>query len=132
MDRLLDQARSGPSFLRQPAVAQLVWDSIQYGVEIGHYELHSWVIMANHVHLLVTPCVNLSKLLCSLKGATARRANELLGRTGQAFWQDESYDHLVRSGEEFRRIQLYIENNPVTACLAGRAGEYCWSSAGRP
>src|SRR5579871_6732100 len=53
MDRLLDGARSGPTFLRQPAIAQLVWDSIQYGVELRHYELHSWVIMPNHVHLLV-------------------------------------------------------------------------------
>jgi putative transposase len=56
----------------------------------------------------------------------------LLGRTGQPFWQDESYDRLVRNGEEFGRIQRYIENNPVATCLVARPEEYLWSSAGRP
>ncbi|MEX2261754.1 MAG: transposase [Bryobacteraceae bacterium] len=132
MDRVLDQARCGPTFLRQPAIAQLVLDAIEYGAEIGHYEMHSWVIMPNHVHLLLTPHVSVSKLLGSLKAATAKRANLLLRRTGRPFWQDESYDHLVRSGEEFRRIQRYIANNPVTAGLATRPEEYAWSSARRP
>jgi REP element-mobilizing transposase RayT len=132
MDKLLDQARSGPMFLRQPEIAKEVLASIEYGAEIGHYQMHSWVIMPNHVHLLLTPHVRVSKLLCSLKAATAKRANLLLRRTGQPFWQDESYDHLVRDGDEFRRIQRYIENNPVAACLVARPEEYSWSSAGRP
>jgi putative transposase len=87
--------------------------------------------MPNHVHLLVTPHVSLSKLLASLKGATARRANLLLGRTGERFWQDESYDHLVRTEEELQRIAWYIESNPVMAGLAARAEDYEWSSAGQ-
>jgi len=132
MDRLLDQARSGPMFLRQPDIAQLVLASIDYGAGIGHYQLHAFAIMSNHVHLLLTPHINVSKLLCSLKRAIARRANLLLERTGQPFWQDESYDHLVRNSDEFRRIQRYIENNPVAAGLATRPEEYPWSSSGRP
>ncbi|HTT61600.1 MAG TPA: transposase [Bryobacteraceae bacterium] len=132
MDRLLHQVRCGPTFLRQPETAQLVLDSIDYGAVLGQYALHSWVIMPNHVHLLITPLVHPSRLLGSLKAATAKRANQLLGRTGQAFWQDESYDHLVRNREEFRRIQLYIENNPVTAFLVATAEGYPWSRAGRP
>ncbi len=132
MDRLLDHARYGPTFLRQPAVAQQVQASLEYGVQLGHYHLHAWVIMPNHVHLLFTGQVSVSKLLGSLKAASAKRANLLIGRTGQPFWQDESYDHLVRNGEEFRRIQRYIENNPVTACLVAHPEEYAWSSAGRP
>jgi putative DNA methylase len=131
MDRLLDHARCGPVFLMQSAVAELVLASIQYGTEIGHYELHAWVIMPNHVHLLLTPRVSASKLLGSLKSATGKRANLLLQRTGQPFWQDESYDHLVRNDEEFRRIRRYIENNPVTAGLAAKPEEYEWSSAGQ-
>jgi REP element-mobilizing transposase RayT len=117
MDRLLDQARSGPTFLRQPAIARQVLASIEYGAERGDYTLDAWVIMPNHVHLLLTPQVNVSKLL---------------GRTGQPFWQDESYDHLVRRDEECRRIKHYIQNNPVTAGLAVNAEDYAWSSAGRP
>jgi REP element-mobilizing transposase RayT len=132
MDRLLDQARCGPTFLKQTAIAELVLASINYGVELQRYEMHSWVIMPNHVHLLLTPRVGASRLLGSLKGAIAKRANLLLKRTGEPFWQDESYDHLVRNGEEFRRIGRYIENNPVTAGLVARSEDYVWSSAGRP
>jgi putative transposase len=129
MDRLLDQARCGPTFLRKHAIAELVLASLQHGSEIEHYELHSWVIMPSHLHLLLTPQVSLSKLLGSLKAATAKRANLFLQRTGQPFWQDESYDHLVRSGDEFQRIRRYIENNPVAAGLAGTPEQYLWSSA---
>ena len=85
MDRLLDQARCGPTFLRHPAIADLVLASLLYGAEIAHYELHSWVIMPNHLHLLLTPRINASKLLGSLKSVTAKRANLLLNRTGLPF-----------------------------------------------
>ena len=110
----------------------MVLDSIERGAALGQYDLHAWVIMANHVHLLLTPRVNVSRLLCSLKAATARRANLLLQRTGKPFWQDESYDHLVRNAGEFERIQAYIENNPVKACLVATPDEYLWSSGRRP
>ncbi len=93
LDRLLDQARCGPTFLRQPAVAQEVFASLEYGAGRGDYELHAWVIMPNHVHLLFTPHVSVSRLLGSLKSASAKRANLLLKRTGRPFWQEESYDH---------------------------------------
>lgn len=91
-------------------------------------DLHSWVIMPNHVHLLLTPGVSISKLLNSLKAVTARRANLILQKTGKPFWQDESYDRLVRNRDEFRRIQNYIENNPVTAGLVGTPEQFPWSS----
>jgi putative transposase len=48
-------------------------------------------------------------------GITARRANAMLGLTGKSFWQDESYDHLVRNDSESDRIRNYIEQNPVRA-----------------
>jgi putative transposase len=69
-----------------------------------------------------------SILLRSLKGHTAREANRVLGRTGEPFWQRESYDHWVRSSGEFSRIVTYIENNPLKAGLVHRAEEYLWSS----
>ena len=64
----------------------------------------------------------------SLKRFTAREANRMLGRTGQAFWQEESYDRLVRDETEFRRITRYIEMNPVNAGLAVSPEEFPWSS----
>jgi hypothetical protein len=85
IDRQLDGARSGPMFLRDDAIASLVATSLHRGVELGHYELGSWVIMANHVHVLLLPKVPVSQLMKSLKGYTAREANRALSRTGTPF-----------------------------------------------
>ena len=128
MDRLLDAARLGPTYLAMPFVAQIVVDSLQHCGK-RDYELHTWVIMPNHVHLLATPYTDVSKFMRRLKGYSAREANVQLRRTGQTFWQEESYDHLVRTAEEFRRIEGYILNNPVKAGLARTPEDYRWSSA---
>jgi len=131
MDRLLDETRSGAFYLRQPAVADMIVEAIQFNAgTLGHYVLHAFVVMPNHVHLLTTPAVPLPKLTKSLKGITAKRANAMLGSTGRPFWQEESYDHLVRHEREFGKIRNYIEGNPVRAGLVREAGEYRWSSAG--
>lgn len=133
MDRLLDEARCGPFFLRQPSVAQMVVDAIHYNAyTLEHYTFHAFAVMPNHVHLLVTALVPLPKMMKSLKGITAKRANEMLGLTGNSFWQEESYDRLVRDRREFEKIQSYIEENPVRAGLVRDAAEYRWSSAGWP
>ena len=87
--------------------------------------------MPNHVHLLITPQTDVPKLLQKLKGSTARQANHWLGRTGTPFWQEESYDHLVRNSPEFVRIEKYIVQNPVQAKLVQSAEEYPWSSASK-
>ena len=130
MDRLLDQAVAGPRFLQQPEIAQIVADALCSGEhQFKRYELHSFVIMPNHVHILVTPNVVATRWLGPLKGLTAYHANQSLGRTGQPFWQEESYDHLVRSPVEMARIQAYIEQNPVSAGLVTAAERFCWSSA---
>ena len=127
MDRLLDEGRVGPTWLRMPAVENVVIAAIRKGTP-GDYVLHTWVVMPNHVHLLLTPKIEPSVALRRLKGASARAANELLGLTGQPFWQDENYDHLVHSQAEFERIENYILQNPVRAGLARVEEEYPWSS----
>jgi putative transposase len=130
MDRFLDRATSGPLYLRRPEIAELVVAALQDGQNKFHrYELHAFVVMPNHVHLLATPKVLSGQWLAPLKGFTAHGANALLGIHGQPFWQDESYDRLVRTGAEFNRIQAYIEWNPVTAGLAADPAQYRWSSA---
>jgi REP element-mobilizing transposase RayT len=130
MDRYLDTTRDGPMWLRQEDVARIVVEALYRGVDSAHYRLAAWVIMANHVHVLLLPLISPPRLLASVKGASARDANRLLGRTGETFWQAESYDHWVRNQAEFARIVAYIENNPVSAGLVTRAEDYCWSSAG--
>src|SRR5215813_9485334 len=102
LDRLLDEARTGPFYLRQPELADMVVEAIWYNAQVlKHYELHAFVVMPNHVHLLATAAVPLPKLTQSLKGITAKRGNATLGLTGSAFWQDESYDHVARNEPEF-------------------------------
>jgi len=129
MDRLLDTTPTGPFFLRRPEVARLVVDSLQQGEERFHrYQLHAYVVMPNHVHFLVTPRVVAIRWLGPLKGFTAHEANRILGSAGMRFWQDESYDHVVRDGQ-FDRIRDYIEWNPVKAGLAMKPEHFPWSSA---
>ena len=130
LDRQLDVPRNGPMYLRRPDIAQIVVGSIHKGASLGHYELGAYVVMANHVHLLIRPLVAPDRLLKSLKGATAREANRLLARTGEPFWQKESYDHCVRNQIEFEKIRTYIETNPVKAGLVRNPEDYPWSSAG--
>jgi putative transposase len=130
MNRLLDNARTGPLYLGRPDIAAVVLESIHFRHEVSRdYDLHSFVVMANHVHLLMTPCGDVSKMMQSIKRFTARECNKILGLTGQPFWQDESYDRLVRDETEFRRIARYIEMNPVKAGLVAMPEEFLWSSA---
>jgi hypothetical protein len=56
-----------------------------------------------------------SRFLKTVKGYTAREANRLLERTGQPFWQAETYDHWVRDEKQAERIRVCVENNPVQA-----------------
>jgi putative transposase len=123
MDRLLDQACTGPLHLRRPDIAQLVVDAIHYRQQhLQHFQLHSYAVM------LITPLVQVSKAMHSLKRFTAREANRILTLSGP-FWPDESYDHLVRDEAEFRRIVNYIELNPVKAGLVTTPEAFLWSSA---
>jgi REP element-mobilizing transposase RayT len=130
MHRILDNARSGPLYLARPEIAVLVVEAVHYRDRVSReYDLHSFVVMANHVHLLITPLVDVSKMMQSLKRFTARECNKRLGLTGQPFWQDESHDRLVRGQTEFRRIARYIEMNPVNAGLVTMPEDFQWSSA---
>jgi putative transposase len=129
IDRYLDSRSTGPLWLRRPEVASIVVASLRYGAsDLGFYEMHAYVVMPNHVHLLVTPKISPLRFLKSIKNYTARQANVVLGRTGRPFWQSESYDRWVRNSREHERIRSYIEENPVRAGIAGCAESYPWSS----
>jgi REP element-mobilizing transposase RayT len=129
-DRSLDRA-PGPHHMKNPAIACVVSSAIKYGADpLRLYALHAWVAMSNHVHLLIEPHVELRRITESIKRYSARKANKILALTGQPFWQIESYDHWVRTNDEFDNIIRYIEFNPVKAGLVANPEEYPWSSAG--
>ena len=129
-DRELDLSATGPRWLQDECVAQCIFDALQYGErELGLNQLRAWVLLANHVHILIYPQAKLSRITKAIKNFSARKANMILKRTGQPFWQDESYDHWVRSREEMARIVRYIESNPVRAGLVETVEAWRWSSA---
>ncbi|GAB3868127.1 transposase [Hymenobacter segetis] len=116
-DDQLNKGEYGPTYLRQLAIATLVAESLRYFDGNG-YDLRCYCLMPNHVHLVVRVLEEappLVKTLQRLKSYTATQANKLLGRTG-AFWQAESYDHVVRKGE-LERVVAYVLENPVKAGL---------------
>ena len=130
-DIALDAAGSGPLWLKDDRVAELAGAAIARVAEQGLGRVHAWVVMPNHVHVLMEPKVEIGRITQRLKGRTAREANVVLGRTGQHFWQEESFDHWVRHEAELVKIKKYIEENPVAAGLVEQAEDWKWSSAGR-
>jgi REP element-mobilizing transposase RayT len=117
-------------WLQRPEIAILVVDTLKY-FEGVRYNLHAWVVMPNHVHVVVRPIepYTLSAILASWKTFIARRANQIMGRSGEAFWQRESYDHCCRDEEDLLHCSEYTLNNPVKAQLCERIEDWRWSSA---
>jgi len=129
-DSSLDKATTGPLWLKEPRIAACVVGAMYRGESVlRQYTLHSFVVMPNHVHLLITPNIPICRITNVLKGVSARDANRILMRRGKHFWQDESFDHWVRTPTQFNRIRSYIEANPVSVGLASKPEDWPWSSA---
>ena len=129
LDRILDAAKAGPTWLSDPEIAACCQFTLLHGARLGRYELFAYVIMPNHVHVLMQPHIPLARITNSVKGIAARNANVLLGRKGLPFWQDESFDHWIRHSAQLERVRHYIEHNPVKAGLTAAPESYPWSSA---
>ena len=129
IERYLDRG-VGECHLKRPEIAKMVVEALLFFHE-QHYVLDEWVVMPNHVHLIVWPMPNhtLSEIVRSRKRQTARQANIMLGRTGETFWQHEPYDHWIRNDAEKSRIRRYIRQNPVKAGLCVSPEAWPWSSA---
>ena len=121
IDRWLDDGH-GSCVLRDVGVRRLVEESLKH-FEGERYWNFSWVIMPNHVHVLVAshPDWLLEKVLHTWKLRSARKINEALGQQGQ-FWQHDYFDRLIRDGGHFESVVRYIRRNPVKARL--RADEF--------
>ena len=115
-------AGSGSCVLKEEKIARIVANALRH-FNHQRYILDEWVIMPNHVHVLVKPLGNhqLSDILHSWKSFTANEINKQLGRKGQ-LWMHESYDHIVRNERAFEAIRKYIRENPQKAKLS--VGEF--------
>jgi type I restriction enzyme R subunit len=118
----------GACVLRLPEHWQEVAKSLRH-FDGDRYDLTEFVVMPNHVHLLAAFSDEASMLAqCeSWKHFTATQINRRIGRKDR-FWQQDGFDHLVRSAEQFDYYRRYIANNPIRANLP--AGEYVhWSKS---
>jgi len=107
-------------------------EALRYGALVRNsYELGAWVVMPNHVHLVILPHEPLPGIVRCLKHATAYRARKILNLPPGPFRQREYYDHWIRSRKELDRITAYIERNPVAAGFVAPPEEWPWSSAKR-
>lgn len=145
-EEVLHQEQTGPTWLKDKRIAQLVVDSLRHR-DGQTFRLDTYCVMSNHVHILLTPKLSeqdlreemtpeglrfvssqppLSAIMHAVKGYSAHEANQVLNRKGQ-FWERESYDHEVRNDSEFARIVKYILNNPVKAGLVAGWRDWPWS-----
>jgi type I restriction enzyme R subunit len=120
-------ASHGACVLKHPNVAKIVAESLQK-FDGERYELTDFVVMPNHVHLLAT-FQNEDLMLVQCEGwkhYQAVQINRAIGSRGR-FWQQDGFDHLVRSAEQFDHFRRYIADNPKKARLS--VGEYItWSN----
>jgi len=138
-DSLLDGAETGPTWLVQDSIAQIVVDAMLKR-DHNDYDLVAYTVMPNHVHLIISTEdlgrgssrqrivaeTSVQRVCRLLKGATAYACNRALNRSGQ-FWQHESYDHLIRSDEELERTIWYVLNNPVKAGFVATWEQWRWN-----
>ena len=115
LHRLVDQYEDtghGQCFLADSRVADVMRQALEHD-DGKKYDLLSYCIMPNHVHVLVYVYegVSLSSVMHSWRSYTAHEANKILGRVGE-FWMKDYYDRYIRNADHYRAVVQYIEHNP--------------------
>jgi len=111
-------------------LAKIVVEQIASCRDRGFYELHAFVLMPDHLHMLMTPGddTTIEKAVQMIKGGSAHRIGT---EKPQLFpiWHRGFHDRWIRDAEQFFNAKSYIEMNPVKAKLVEAVGQYAWSSA---
>ena len=118
----------GKCWLRRRNVAELI-EKVLLEADGRDYRMQAWVVMPNHVHLVVDVWdAPLTKLINGWKGKSSRLASVVLRSSGQ-FWQEDYFDTLIRDEAHLKRAIRYTEQNPVKVFLATAARNWPWCSA---
>lgn len=145
-EEILHRAETGPMWMQNENVAETVAENL-HRLDGEACRLDAYTIMSNHVHALFKPYLSetelretrdetghlafigehpgLARIMHALKGRSARECNSILSRSG-AFWEHESFDHVVRAGS-FNKTIRYILNNPVKAGLVKDWRKWRWN-----
>jgi len=112
----LDQGHGG-CILNNQEFSKMVEQTLLY-FDGDRYRLGDYVIMPNHVHLILMPINQhrLSDIMHSWKSFSAQQINKQRGKKS-ALWMDESFDHMIRKESSLSKFQQYIRDNPKTAFL---------------
>jgi len=121
-------AQRKPLFRYEPNAQLLLNTLLDYRAQ-QKYLLHEFVIMPDHLHLLITPAHNLSleRAIQFVKGEFSYRLKSKF-----TVWQESLTNHRIHDEEDWERHREYIRMNPVPAGLMGRPEEYPYSSAAFP
>jgi putative transposase len=107
--------------------AALFLETLQHYRRAGNYKLHAFVVIPDHIHLLLSPTgIALERVMGLIKGVFSHRLGSKL-----PVWQRGFTDHRVRDSNEFEMRRRYIHDNPVRAKLVELPGLYPYSSAYR-
>lgn len=119
----------GSCALKHDGAAALVEQAL-FHFDGGRYRLLAWVVMPNHVHVVVETLQGwqLGGIVKSWKAFSAAGINRLLGRRG-TLWQPDYFDRRIRGDHHLAAAVRYVEDNPVTAGLVARPEEWPYSSA---
>jgi putative transposase len=120
----------GRTIFQIPALAQICLEAIFHYRDQGAYLLHEFVIMPDHLHLLLTPgaTTSLERAMQLVKGGSSHRIHRAQSHTMQ-IWQDGFFDWTIRDESDWRIKANYIRMNPVKAGLIARAEDWKFGSA---
>jgi len=122
-DDLLDNNKTGPHWLKDNNVAQIWVDALKY-FDNERCKVICSTVMSNHVHFIFYQLKqSIRKVTHSLKSYSGNEANKVLGREGR-FWQEESFDRVIRNREDLGEKINYVLNNPVKIGIAPHWSEY--------
>src|SRR5215471_17460521 len=107
--------------------AKLLIDTL-YHYRGTAYLLHEFVVMPDHIHVLLTPKTSLEKAAQFIKGGFSYRAKKELG-SNMEVWQKGFSDHRIRDAGDYAQHVSYVYENPVRKRLCERAEEFQYSSA---
>lgn len=141
---ILHREAVGPTWMRDERIADKVAENL-HRLDGDEYRLDAFSVMSNHVLAVFRPLGNpelikeilgshdyslgaipaLSRIMHTIKGRSARACNLILGRSG-AFWEHESFDHVIRKGR-FDKTIRYVLNNPIKIGLVPKWEDYRWN-----